>query len=70
MFILIKYSLLKDNQIIIPKFLPKKIQNYLIELKEISQFSSLNYFLDLHIKNSIFFFVSLIMFSFIFYTFY
>lgn len=55
LLILIKYSLMEDKTIIIPQFLPNFISNYLIELKRVSKYDSINRFIHLYIISTIFF---------------
>ncbi len=65
LLILILYSLMEDKSIIIPQFLPNFISNYLIELKRISKYDSINIFIHLYVIYTIFLFILLLMFLFI-----
>lgn len=69
MFILIKFSILKDEKIHISKYWPKVIQDYLLNLKQISQFKSLSLFLDLHIKTVLYLLFFLIIYLFVIFIF-
>lgn len=64
-FILIKYSFMEDNTINIPQFLPNFISNYLIELKRISKYDSINRFIQMYITTTIFLFILLLIFLFV-----
>lgn len=57
---LIKYSQMQDNDIVIQRYLPKFIKNYLIKLKETSKNEALIHFLDLYVRSTISMFVLLI----------
>ena len=63
--LLIQYSVIKDEEIHISKYLPKVIQKYLFELKEISKFKILNQFLAMHLRMGLFVLVFLILVLFI-----
>ena len=65
LFLLIKFSLMEDKTIIIPKYMPNFISSYLIDLKRISKYDSLNNFLYLFITTTIFLFILLLIFLFI-----
>ena len=65
LFLLIKFSLMEDKTIIIPKYMPNFISSYLIDLKRISKYDSLNNFLYLFITTTIFLFILLLFFLFI-----
>ena len=56
---------MEDKTIIIPKYMPNFISSYLIDLKRISKYDSLNNFLYLFITTTIFLFILLLFFLFI-----
>ena len=65
LLILIKFSNLDDKTIIIPQFLPNFILNYLIDLKRISKYDSINIFIQMYVTTTIFLFILLLLFLFV-----
>ena len=65
LLILIKFSNLEDKTIIIPQFLPNFISNYLIDLKRISKYDSINIFIQMYVTTTIFLFILLLLFLFV-----
>ena len=62
LIILLKFSFIPDEKITIPNYLPNKIKNYLLELKEISKFKEINYFIYNYAIGILFSIIYLILF--------
>lgn len=60
--ILLKFSFVPDDEIIIPQFIPNKIRNYLLELKKFSKGEATNHYIYIHIVGVVFTIISLIIF--------
>jgi hypothetical protein len=59
--ILIRYSRKDDNKIIIPNYLPTKIREHLINLKRISKYESLSYFIETFLITAIYMYILLLI---------
>ena len=65
LIVLIKFSSMEDNTIIIPQFLPDFISSYLTQLKRISKYDNIKVFIRMYVTTTIFLFILLLLFLFV-----